>query len=203
MKKNIKKNIKAILRRRSSGFTLVELLVCFAILSVVALCVSVMMNAGTNMYVRVSKSISLSNKTQIALVQLKEFFIDCDEIYLDDDGSVYLYDNESEDGICRFIFNEEDKKVSFSYCETNTADPNNKTIDKNDDTQSFATDIKDFEITFNDAEMPTMATVKITAVIGQTEYTKTQNFCMRNNPVLCESEQVFVERIMEQGGTNA
>lgn len=178
MKNNKKQNIKAFMRGSSSGFTLVELIVCFAILSVVALCVSVMMNAGTNLFVRVSKSISLSNKTQIALTQMKEYFIDCNAVLVDDNNGIYVASKNNNDGydVYHLEYSSEDKTVNISEC-TVEADK----IDEGD-SQKFASDISNFEISFDDELQPKLANVNISAQIGNTTYSKNQSFYMRCKP---------------------
>lgn len=95
----IKNRIKAA-KNNYTGFTLVEVVVAFAILGTVALCVSIMMNAGTNMFVKVNKNVNLSTKTQMVMVQLREFLIDSFVLAREEDANgnfVILIDGYDDD----------------------------------------------------------------------------------------------------------
>ncbi len=68
----------------NKGFSLVELVIATAILSVVAVTVGMMMTSGTNMYSGVQKKANVLFKAQVGTAQLEQILSDAD----------------SEDGIC-------------------------------------------------------------------------------------------------------
>ena len=65
------------LRKNNRGFTLVELIVSTAILSIVAVAASAFMVAGTRTYSSLNYTVRLQYEAQIAMAQLQEYTVDC------------------------------------------------------------------------------------------------------------------------------
>lgn len=65
------------LKHNNRGFTLVELIVSAAILSIVALAASAFMVAGARTYSSVNYTVRLQYEAQLAMAQLQEYTVDC------------------------------------------------------------------------------------------------------------------------------
>ena len=73
------------------GFTLVELIVSTAILSIVALAASTFMIAGTRTYSSLNYTVRLQYEAQIAMAQLQEYTVDCSSGIAWDNSTKTLY----------------------------------------------------------------------------------------------------------------
>ncbi len=77
------------------GFTLVELMVAFAILGVVMLSVTFVISTSSNTYSKIATDINLQYESQLAMSQLQEYIIDCNSaIGAGSDGSLYVVDEK-------------------------------------------------------------------------------------------------------------
>lgn len=76
------------MKRNNKGFSLVELLVSFAVLAVVTVMISMMMTSGSNLFTRNKNVIDLQYKSQVATAQLYDYFKVCN-------GGI-AYDNTSD-----------------------------------------------------------------------------------------------------------
>ncbi|GEM_PF-4504977 len=186
MSKKFINRIKRSLCRNSGGFSLVELVVCIAVLGVLAVGVAMMLSAGTNSYTKVNKRVNTSYRTQIALTQMKEFFIDCDAICEDENGDIYIQ-NTDEGGnkvVYLFTFNSGESKV---YLETFRIAGD---LISNNDRQPFASHISDFEIELHEARATGYidnTTVSITSTLDKTSSSRKQIFSLKNRPVFVNS----------------
>ena len=186
--------------RCKSGFSLVELVISFAILAMIALCVSLMMNSGTNMYTRVNKRVNLSYKTQVAMAQMKEYFIDCNGIakFEEDDKAVICLTKTIRDKdntgkfvnhlICySFSLNTADNILYLEECEVVNGIIKSDSVVK----QPFATKVTAFTAEYIENNQKYLdnrvglsgINLKVTVNIDGTEYTKVQMVTFRNNPV--------------------
>ena len=98
------------LKKNKKGFSLVELVVGTAILSVIGLTVAMLMTSGTNMYRRVYRRSSVFYKSQVSTAQLQEALTDCEfPIAMTDDsmllGSVEQSGTEKVKKIYVYYFN--------------------------------------------------------------------------------------------------
>ena len=66
-------------KMNNKGYSLMELIVSFAILGFVAIAVLSVMNAGTSMFNTVDSEINLQSKSQIAMAQFQQYFIGCSQ----------------------------------------------------------------------------------------------------------------------------
>ncbi len=199
----IKNRIKRTAHNASvnkKGFSLVELLVCAAILGIVALCVSVMMNSGSKMFTNVNKRVNVSYRTQLAMTQIKEFFTDCDAICIDD-GTIYIQNNDmnGDTAIFAFDYDEENKKILMTQYR-------GLSFEEQPTVQPFSDNISQFEISVtatDDGKNATAIKVKVQAELDGTKYAQSQVFSLKNKPVyLTEKDdgdislqQTFLKRI--------
>lgn len=163
----------------SKGFSLVELVVCIAILSIVALCVSIMMNSGTTMFTNVNKRVNVSYRTQITMTQIKEFFTDCDAICIDG-STVYIQNDDMNGNPAIFAFNldEENKKIQMTQYEGLSFE--NPTV------QPFSGGMNQFDVTVTateDGNYASAVKVKVQAELDGTKYTQEQVFSLKNKPI--------------------
>lgn len=196
MSSKILNRIKKSLRGNKQGFSLVELLVCVAILGVLAVCVSVMMSAGTNTYTKINKRVNVSYRTQLALTQMKEFFIDCDAICEDENGDIYIQNTDKEGNkiVYLFTFDSDENKV---FLETfGVMDE----LVSNGDEQQFANHISDFEIKLNEARETgyiKTASVSITSTLDNQSNSREQIFSLKNKPIFVNNTDQEGETILE------
>ena len=74
------------------GFTLVEMIIAFAILAVVILMVSVIIQTGGGTYRTITTDINLQYESQLAMNQLQENVIDCNAfLSVGSDGTLYVF----------------------------------------------------------------------------------------------------------------
>ena len=79
------------MKRNNKGFSLVELLVSFAILGIVSTIIGVIMTSGSNMFSRNKKILDLQYKSQIASAQLNNMIQNCDGgIAIAENGDIYI-----------------------------------------------------------------------------------------------------------------
>ena len=71
--KNIRKKME------NKGFTLVELIVCLAIMTIVAGSVGAFIVAGNNSYLRGNKELTLQEEAQLAANQMIDLIIDVEK----------------------------------------------------------------------------------------------------------------------------
>lgn len=192
---NLKMKMNKIKEQRNAGFSLTELVVAFAILSVVCLCVSFMMTTGSNLFNRVNKNINLSYRSQIPMNQLREYFIDCDFIYLDEyensrnegaSQTAYLGTVEGKDEAWVYSIRyysdqyDETKKNTITLQKEKVAGPGNFSTDGKVDETTLAKNVTSYKVEY----LSESSCVNITYTVeysGKT-YTKTQLIRMRNKP---------------------
>lgn len=77
----------------NKGFSLVELIVSFAVLSLVLVLIGIVIKSSANTYSMISSNINLQYESQLAMSQIQEYVIDCNGsvVVLDDDGNNILY----------------------------------------------------------------------------------------------------------------
>jgi prepilin-type N-terminal cleavage/methylation domain-containing protein len=75
----------------NKGFTLVEMVVAFAILAVVMLSVTFVISTSSNTYTKIAADINLQYESQLAMSQLQEYIIDCDACIGTGSGGGSLY----------------------------------------------------------------------------------------------------------------
>ena len=197
MSSKILNRIKKSLRGNKQGFSLVELLVCVAILGVIAICVSVMMSAGTNTFTKINKRVNVSYRTQLALTQMKEFFIDCDAICKDENGDIYIQNTDKAGNkiVYLFTFDSGENKVFLE-----TFGVIDEQLVSNGDRQQFANHISDFEINLNEARETgyiKTASVSITSKLDNQSNTRKQIFSLKNKPIFVDSTDQEGETILE------
>lgn len=170
------------MRQRKKGFSLVELIVSFAILAIIALSVSIMMSAGTNSYLRVNKRISLSY-VQHSLKQIEEYVTDCNGI-CQENGTTYITKAVNSGGEQKLMlyalsFDEESGTLSL----TENTIQNGSVV--SGETQPISDKISAFDLEFKRKSDDTLTGISITmtAKIDNSTYTKNKILTFRNTPI--------------------
>ena len=98
------------IRKNNRGFTLVELIVSTAILSIVVLAASAFMVAGTRTYSSLSYTVRLQYEAQIAMAQLQEYTVDCTDGIAWDGSTLYIVNGTD---VHLFAFNSGNQTLSY------------------------------------------------------------------------------------------
>ncbi len=92
--------------RKNSGFTIIELLISMAILSLIAVAVSTIMTSTTRTYAEVNEEVTMQYQAQILNAQLSEYVIDCN-------GGIAW---ESENGVLYVVnLNPDGSKTAYAF----------------------------------------------------------------------------------------
>lgn len=169
--------------RRKSGFTLVELIVCFAILASIALSVSILMNSGTKLFMRENKRITLSYAQQ-AIVQIEEYFSDCcgvckegDTIYL----TKYAPDSSGNKSLMLYSFDLDEDTTTLYLNESKIEDGAAGEADR----QPVSNRISAFNVDYAKTSEGriTGVTIELTAKVDNTTYTKKKHITFMVDPI--------------------
>lgn len=178
MAEKFKNKIKVLMRgagNNKKGFTLTELIVCVAILGILAISTGVMMSSGSNMFTKLNKRVNVSYKTQIAMTQIKEFFVDCDGVCKDEEGNVYILNSEE---VYSFVYDDPADEVRmkvYSADMTQTSD------------EPFAKQISSFNIEIiptSNGSNAKIAKINMVSSINNIASRESQVISLKNSPIL-------------------
>ena len=101
------------MKNDNKGFSLIELIVAIALLAAVSAMLLSFMVSGSNMFRRVSTDVSLQMESQVAMVQLREYIIDCNDTlrYNSSTGSLTIRNSGTEEHV--FIWNSDDGIIRY------------------------------------------------------------------------------------------
>ena len=170
----LKQNIK-----NNKGFSLGELLVAFALLSLVAFGVMMMLSAGTNMFTRTNQQINLQYKSQTAMAQFQQYFMACSSgITKQEDGLVYFSD---DDTVYAFRYNDTDGSIYFASAPVSSA-KTSLTAEKI--TDPLCSGVSAFTVTVIAAgDSASSVSVSLTVADDDKSFATNQVFTFRNRPV--------------------
>lgn len=180
-------------RKNNRGFTLVELLVSTAILGIIAVAASAFMVTGTRLYSSLNYAVRLEYEAQLAMAQLQEYTIDCNQGIAWDAAAKTLYiangdgDVRTVDEVVHvFVYNNDEQTISYKRTATGAGFPKDL---------SFSVDALMAEhVTVMDVDlnMPedkdvvlagTQANIMLEMTRGNKTYSATQVLALRNQPV--------------------
>jgi prepilin-type N-terminal cleavage/methylation domain-containing protein len=168
----------------NKGFTLVEMVVAFAILAVIMLTVTFVIGTSSNTYSKIATDINLQYESQLAMNQLQEYIIDCNAcIGVNSGGDTLYVINKTDDShyeAYKFVKNADTDELYF-YNKTietsdfNPADPGNYAF--TDGTgELMSSYVKDFSAAVADSSV--IVTMKYGS--GSETYNGRQTFALRN-----------------------
>lgn len=165
------------LLRKNKGFSLVELIVSFAILSMIAITVLALMSTGTNIFTKVDEEINLQYKSQNAMAQFQQYFMGCSKAICNTDNNILYYADSKNVYALKF----EDGKLY--YAEVTHAEASTLTADNISD--PFCGDVENFtaSIVSNKGKATSIrVTLSLQDESGKS-YSSSQIFSLRNQPV--------------------
>lgn len=189
------------MRKRKKGFSLIELIVSFAILAMIALSVSIMMSAGTNSFLRVNKRITLSY-VQHSLKQIEEYITDCNGI-CQEDGNTYItkvVNSGGEQKLMLYTLSFDEENNTLSLTESTILEG----VVSEGVTQPISDKVSAFDLELKRKSDDTLtgASITMTAKIDNSTYTKKKIYTFRGNPInpllIGSGEESAPE---EEGGT--
>lgn len=162
------------LRKNNQGFTLVELIVSTAILSIVAVAASAFMVAGTRTYSSLNYTVRLQYEAQIAMAQLQEYTVDCTDGIAWDGSTLYIVN-----GTDVHLFKFDSGSQTLSYGKTG------KAATLTEPAYNLAAE----HITDMDVDLSEEGQAKITLQMQRNAktYSATQNIALRNRPESADS----------------
>lgn len=104
------------MNRTDKGFSLIELIVSFAILGVVSLMVLSFTSATAGTYRTVSNDVGIQYEAQLAMGQLQEYLIDCSGGICTQGDSLYIVSQGESGGFVahRFTYSAADRALYYS-----------------------------------------------------------------------------------------
>lgn len=170
--------------KNSKGFTLIEVVVGMAIMGVVAMVVTMMLTAGTNMFVSVYSRSGLMFRSQVASLQIRDIFTDCEGIASLDDNLIAIAD-EDQNKLYRFYFDETEATI---YIDDYNVDPIGKTIGLVEERIPLCTKVKEVYLPPDDNAFVTgkMEYMKLVLTLANNNITYVRNeiISFRSNPAL-------------------
>ncbi len=195
--------------KNNSGFTLAEMIISFALLSIVAFTTIMLMSAGTNMFTNVDKQVNVQYKSQTAMAQFQEYILSVDGGVMKDGNAYVIADRNGATDIgsgriIAFIYDEDEDKL-FLLNES-AQDVRMAGYDISGfDTQQFCSGVTDFEInTISESgtSMYVRKAISVSVSLEITEkdrsYVSTQSFALRNKPalvVMADTESGYSSRL--------
>ena len=199
-------------KMNNKGYSLMELIVSFAILGFVAIAVLSVMNAGTSMFNTVDSEINLQSKSQITMAQFQQYFIGCSQgICVQDFSSLEAEESSSatsttestetteenqdidgdfvayvvdENTVYAFRFCEEEQKIYFG--ESTIANAGTE-LALDNITSPFCSDVSAFSVkVIHTGTNAKSAVISLTVTNGKNSsktYTTSQTFSFRNRPL--------------------
>ena len=170
--------------KNKKGFTLVELVVGTAILSVVGLTVAMLMTSGTNMYRRVHIRSNLLFKSQVAATQLQESIINCKAPFATFEDTLFLGDEEDDGDLVIHVYSLDGDTIKLrddSVSDTGQVSPGEKSI-------PFCRNVSQIQYYPQDSS-GTVYAMRFTLNIRKfgVEYPRNEVLSMRNRPALIKA----------------
>ena len=144
--------------KNRKGFTLIELIIATAIMSVVTVVVAMLLSTGTGMFVNVYAKSGLMFKSQVACLQIRDLFTDCEGIAVINSDCLALADEE-DNKLYRFYYEATEETIFIDDFDVN---PYSKEKDLLEERVPLCYKVKEVYMTPNDNAL----------LIGRMEYTK-------------------------------
>ncbi|HCT64123.1 MAG TPA: hypothetical protein DIC60_02425 [Lachnospiraceae bacterium] len=170
------------MKNNNKGFSLLELIVSFAILGIVSGIIMSMVTTSSNTYKSVTSDVNLQYESQLTMSQLQEYIVDCNGGICFDDNKLYLLNTNGTGYVAHiFRFDNTDGRMYYAR-EPVVIDESAGTATCDVPSGDFmAGYITDFDVQLSATDSLTTAVVNITFSVGGGEYTATQTTTLRND----------------------
>jgi len=177
--KNLKKN---------KGFTLVELLVAFAIFGIISVALVGFLTMSSRSYRRTSAIVSLQIEYQVTMSMVSEYIIDCNAGLAFDEAQNALYIVSYEDsGYVTYVFRFDAAENTLFFGEFT----GNQAVNPANADAHVSRNIQDFSVSLDGGNM--IAVTMSFSVLDRPPYNITQFTALRNTPVWGSSYAEIVE----------
>jgi len=169
------------MKNNNKGFSLLELIISFAILGIVSTTIVGIVSTSSNTYKSVSAEVNLQYESQVAMSQLQEYIIDCNGGICFKDNTLYILNTEATGYTAHvFRFDSGDERLYYSRPPV--------VVDEASGTAScvipsgdfMASHVTAFDVGITSTDSLTSAVVNLTFGSGDGEYTATQTTALRN-----------------------
>lgn len=190
--------------KNQKGFTLVELLIVVAIMSIVALAVCGFIMSGVRSYHEASNDINVQQEAQLAMNQITDVLIDMngkleyvcckdsqeqtvckeDELTFEPDDKLLWYQGE-ESGGQNYCFLWDKASENLYYAETDTTEhfPSVKEPENSGQWALLARRVTQFAVDLSQFEEKRVVQITMKFICGDREYTTSGNVTVRNRAV--------------------
>lgn len=201
----------AILRKRkrarrigSRGFSLVELIVTVAILSIVGIVLTVMMSSGIRLYGSLDTMNTLQSRSQVLCAQLQEYLLDVSGGVCDSGDTVYFTD-AAENKLYRLRYDAANASV---YLAEGTVADDGTALSASLTDALLCSGVSVFAVTVNhttDTSVAESVSVEMTLAEKNKSYSCSQLFTFRNRPAIVSAGENPAEALMTAvwGGTGS
>ena len=179
----------------NGGFSLAELLVAFALLSMLMFTTVMLMSAGSNMFTVTNKLMSLQYKSQTAMAQFQQYFMGADGGMMKDGNIFYIAERGNNDSIEQgtlhcIVYDADEQKLYLVNAGAKAVKEAGYKID-DFDRQPLCSGVSSFDVvpssepgTSNYSRKAFAVTVNLVLTQQDKTYTAKQNFTLRNKPSL-------------------
>ncbi|ODU55284.1 MAG: hypothetical protein ABT01_06555 [Clostridium sp. SCN 57-10] len=168
------------MKKRNQGFSLIELIVAFAILGVVALIVLDFTTSTANTYRMVSNDLSLQYEAQLTMGQLQEYLIDCDGGISVQGNELYIVSEKESGGYVTHCFSYDATKRELYYSTGEVNLDGTLATCALGEQYLLARDLSDFQVSYKRNDTKTTVSVKFHFLRGERQYTSEQSIFIRN-----------------------
>ena len=164
----------------NKGFSLVELVIAFGILSIVMVIVGAVIGMSSGTYRNISNDLSLQYESQLAMSQIQEYVIDCNGYIASSDDVLYIFNEhvDGEDTQYKGFKLALDGNTLMLYTNSSEDEPE---LSDFGDGQPMSDNVRSFEAALSTSG-GTVTAVNITLYykLGRDEYTGVQTIALRN-----------------------
>ena len=177
------------LLRNNKGLSLIELLVAFALLTVVSAAVLGLLTVGANSFRRVNSEVSLQYEAQLTMKQLQEYLVDCNRGLFWDSSTreLFIANADDENNVTIHRFGLVDGQIYYSSGEaTRSGSTGSCTFGEQNLLSTYTTEFNIFPASRRDLLGRLLCeSCQVTLSLSMTDRSyKTEELVAMRNPVL-------------------
>ncbi|MEG1633683.1 MAG: type II secretion system protein [Oscillospiraceae bacterium] len=178
------------------GFSLVELIVSLAILSIIIVAVGGFLSAGSGAYRSVSANVSLQIESQLAMNQIKDYAVDCNGGICFAGNTLYILNQDADGSYTEHVFGLDSAATSINYTKYTGV---TSVVDKTKAEEGLMTGhVTGFSISGTGGEKPTCDAINVTisfSRFGKT-YEGVETIALRNSPKTAATESDLISAVI-------